>query len=135
DPATQSGNRIWGEGHRPDWPDPGNFRRTRRDGRGAVAGRTGASRLPGGPPRAELDPPRTPARRLRLSRRSRRNPDRGRPADDPQPHGADPQTARRGAANAQVATRETPTRALAGGRAGWLYQRRKIYFLQPPDGK
>ena len=41
-----------------------------------------------GPAGPQLDPPRAPARRLRLPRRPRRNPDRGRPAADPRPHGA-----------------------------------------------
>ena len=82
---------------------------------------------------AELDPPRAPARRLRLPRRSRRNPDRGRPAPDPRSNGQDSPRARPGEAHARASSRPAPARAVAGDRAGRLYQRGKIDAFQPPD--
>ena len=87
-PAAQSGNRARRQGDRSDRPDPRDLRRARRDRRRALAGRTGASRLSGRAAGAQLDPPRAPARRLRLSGRSRRNPDRGRSPPHPRSHGA-----------------------------------------------
>ena len=102
-PAEEPGGRGRHQGHRPHRADPGDLRRARGDRRRAAAGRACASRLSGGPPGAELDPPRAPARRLRLPRRPRRNADRGRPADDPRPHGQDPARARPGEAHAGAA--------------------------------
>ena len=57
-----------------------------RTARGRAAGRAGASDLPEVAAGALLDPPGAPARRLRLSGRPRRNPDRDRPAADRRAH-------------------------------------------------
>ena len=81
--AAQSRKGIQGQGHRPHRPDPGNLRPPRAHRRGRAAGRTRPSRLSEVAAGALLDPPGAPARRLRLPRRPRRNPDRDRPAPDP----------------------------------------------------
>ena len=54
-----------------------------------AAGRTGASDLSALAAGAKLDPSGAPARRLRLSRRPRRNPDRNRPPPDRRAHRQD----------------------------------------------
>ena len=77
DPAEEPRRRGGDQGNRPHRADPGDLRRARGDCGRAAPGRTCASRLPGGPARAQLDPPRAPARRLRLSWWTRRNADRG----------------------------------------------------------
>ena len=100
---------------------------------GPLAGRAGASRLSGRAAGAQLDPSRAPARRLRLPRRPGRNPDRGRSADDPRPHGADPQGTRPGQAHARAAPRAAPEGAVAAGRAGRLHQCRQVDAVQPHD--
>src|SRR3546814_11621009 len=66
--------------------DPGNFRRSGADLRGPGAGRAGRAELSALPPGAELDASRTATRRLRLSRRSGREPARDRPPFDRRAH-------------------------------------------------
>ena len=134
-PAEKSRGRGRNQGHRPDRIDPGDFRRARGNGGRAAPGRARAPRLPGGPTGSELDPPRAPARRLRLPRRPWRDPDRGRPPPDPRSDGEDSPRAGPGEANARAAPRPAPARALAGGRARGLYQRRKIDPFQSADGR
>ena len=94
--AAQSRKGLGRQGHRPDGADPRNLRPARPDEGRHAAGRAGASVLPEGPARPLLDPPRAPARRLRLSRRPGRDADRGRPPHDPGAHEPD----RAGAGNA-----------------------------------
>jgi hypothetical protein len=57
------------QGDRPNEPDPRDFRGEGGDRRRAAAGRARPSRLSGRAAGQELDPPRAPARRLRLPRR------------------------------------------------------------------
>ena len=69
-------------------------RRAQDQGRRA-AGRAGASQLSALAAGALLDPSGTPARRLRLHGRPRRDPDRGRPPADRRPHHPHQERARR----------------------------------------
>jgi RNA chaperone Hfq len=76
--AAQSGKGMGLQDPRPHRPDPGDLRRPRAHPRRRAAGRTGRAPISdaAGP---GLDPPGTPARRPRIRRRPRRDPDRGRP--------------------------------------------------------
>ena len=82
-PAAKPGKGLGRQGHRPHRPDPGNLRTARPHQGGHAPGRAGASLLPEEPARPILDPSRAAAGRLRVPRRPGRNPDRGRPSDDP----------------------------------------------------
>ena len=105
--AAQPRTRLEGQGARPHRADPRDLRRAGADARGRAAGRAGASELPEVAAGAVLDPPRAPAWRLRVSRRPRRDADRGGPprarrADRPHQGGAGqggahPRAASRGA--------------------------------------
>ena len=121
--------------HRPHRADPGNLRPPRAHQGGRAAGRARPSDLPEEPAGALLDPPRAPARRLRLPRRPGRDPDRGRPPAD---RGADrPHRGRAGEGQAppQAASREPRPRAVPDRGAGRLHQRRQVDAVQPPDAR
>ncbi len=133
--AAQPRARARNQGDRSHRPDPRDFRRTGCDRRRPASGRARAPRLSGRPPRSQLDPSRTPARRLRLPRRPRRNPDRGRSPPDPRSHGSAAARTRPGQPDTGPAPRAASARALAGDRAGRLYQCRKIYAFQSTDGR
>ena len=77
--AAQPREGVEGQGPRPHRPHPRDLRRPRADPRGRAPGRARAPVLPEVAPRPFVDPPRAPAGRLRLPRRARRDPDRGRP--------------------------------------------------------
>ena len=77
--AAQPREGLEGQGPRPHRADPGDLRRPGADPRGRAAGRARPPQLPEVAAGALLDPPRAAARRLRLPRRPRRDPDRGRP--------------------------------------------------------
>ena len=80
----------------------------------------------------QLDPPRAAARRLRLPRRPRRNPDRGRPPADPRPHGqAEARSWSRSRRTRGLHRARAPAGAVAGDRAGRLHQCRQIDPVQP----
>ena len=100
---------------------------------GRAAGRTGASGLPALAPGAVLDPPGTPARRLRLPRRPRRDADRGRPPADRRTHRAAEEGAGAGAAHPRPAPLGAAAGAVPGGRAGRLHQCRQINAVQRAD--
>ena len=126
--------RAWKlQGDRPHRADPRHLRRTRGDARGRAAGRAGASRLPALAAGAVVDPPGAAARRLRLPRRARRDADRGRPAADRRAHRAAEARAGAGAPHARPAPRRAAARAVPGGRAGRLHQRRQIDAVQRAD--
>ena len=84
--AAQSGKGLERQGAGPHRADSGDLRRTRAHPGRPAAGRAGASHLSALAPGAKLDPSGAPTRRLRLSGRSRRNPDRNRPAPDRRTH-------------------------------------------------
>ena len=121
------------QGHRPHRPDPRNFRRAGAHPRRRAAGRTRPSRLSEIAAGALLDPSRAPARRFRLSRRPRRNPDRDRPPPDPGADDAHRARPRRRQEDARPASREPQRRSFSGRRAGRLHQCRQIDPVQPPD--
>ena len=52
---------------------------------------------------------------------------------DPRPHGANPPRTGPGQAHARASPRAAPARAVAGGRAGRLYQCRQVDPVQPHD--
>ncbi len=113
--AAQPGEGLEGQGARPHRADPGDLRRAGAYPRGRAAGRAGAPELPEVAAGAELDPPRAPARRLRLSRRPRRDPDRGRPAGARRAHPAHQAGAGEGGAH----PRRAPARRASGCRTRW----------------
>ena len=104
--AAQPREGVRLQGHRPHRAYPGNFRPPSAHRRGRAASRARPSGLSALTPRALMDPSRAAARRLRLSRRTRRNPDRDRPAPDPGAHRPHRAGARRGQAQARPASRE-----------------------------
>ena len=95
--AAQSRNRVERQGARPHRADPRNFRRARADAGRAPASRACPSRLSEEPAGPLLDASRAAARRLRLSRRPRRDPDRDRPPPARRAHRRHPQGAGAGA--------------------------------------
>ena len=109
------------------------FGRRARTARRRAAGRACASDLSEKPAGALLDPSRAPARRLRLSRRPRRDPARSRPPHDRGAARQDRARTRQGQAHARAASRQPPPRALSDRRAGRLHQCRQVDAVQPHD--
>ena len=120
--AAQPRKGLEGQGHRPHRSDPRDLRRTGADAGGHPPGRTRAPHLSEEPAGAELDPPRTAARRFRLSRRPGRDPDRGRPAGDFRPHRQDQEGTRR---------RWRPAAACSAGTAGAPDRRSSRWSVTP----
>ncbi len=121
------------QSHRPHRPDPGNIRSARPHARGRAAGRARPPDVSEKSAGALLDPPGAPTRRLRLSRRTRRNATRSRPPRDRGAARQNREGARQGQTHARPAPRQPPPRALPDRRAGRLHQCRQIDAVQPHD--
>ena len=135
DPAAQSREGLEHQGARPHRPDPGNLRPPRQDQGRRAAGRACASELSAQPAGAVLDPSGTPARRLRIHGRPRRDPDRSRPPPDRRPHHAAGERTQEGAGDAAAASRRPAAGAVSRGGAGRLHQRRQVDAVQPAHAR
>ena len=131
--AAQSRTSVASQGAGPHRPHPRNLRRPGADAGRALAGRTRPSRLPEEPAGPVLDPSRAAARRLRLSRRPGRDPDRGRPPHHRRAHLQHPQGAGACPPDARLAPEIAPARALSVGGAGRLHQCRQVDPVQRDD--
>ena len=121
------------QGHRPHRPDPRDLRRAGAHRGRPPAGRAGVAHLPALPPGADLDPPRAPARRLRLPGRPRRDPARSRPPHARRPHRASSSASSEQVRRTRGLHREArAARALPGRGPGRLHQRRQVDAVQPP---
>ncbi len=134
-PAAQPRKGPQVQGHRPHPADPGDLRRPRAHPRGSAPGRSGVPDLPALAAGAVLDAPRAAARRHRVHGRPGRKPARNRPPTDRRPHHPDPPRAGGGQAHPGTAPRRPSPRAVPGGCAGGLHQRRQVDAVQPPVGR
>ncbi len=117
------------QGDRPHRPDPGNLRRAGADEGRPASGGIGRTQLSAQPPGPILDPSRAAARRLRLSRRPRREPAGNGPPSDRRADHPQQARSRRREAHPRPASPRAAARAVSGGGPGRLHQRRQVHVV------